>query len=73
MVSSDDNKGQRPMDNMLTKREVCKRLEVSSRTLDRWRAMGLLKSFKRGGIVRFKESEVMAFVNKHHKAKSWFS
>ncbi|MBN9517754.1 helix-turn-helix domain-containing protein [bacterium] len=45
----------------LTKKEVAKRLGVSSRTVNRWMSEGLLKPFRRGQVLRFKLEDVEAF------------
>ena len=45
----------------LTKQEVADRLQVSTRTVARWRSKGWLKEFRRGQVVRFKRADVEAF------------
>ena len=47
-------------DNFITSQEACKRLNVSSRTLERYARDGLLKKFRRriGREVFYKRSEV---------------
>jgi excisionase family DNA binding protein len=47
--------------DFLTKQEVADRLQVSTRTVCRWRSMGLLKEFRRGQVLRFKREDVEAF------------
>lgn len=45
----------------LTKKEVAKRFGVSTRTVNRWLSLGLLKPFRRGQVLRFKLEDVEAF------------
>lgn len=47
-------------ENFLTSEETCKRLNVSSRTLERYVRNGLLKKYRRriGREVYYKQSEV---------------
>ncbi|QDU20602.1 helix-turn-helix domain-containing protein [Urbifossiella limnaea] len=47
--------------DFLTKQEVADRLQVSTRTVSRWRSEGLLKEFRRGQVLRFKLEDVEAF------------
>lgn len=48
-------------DDFLTKQEVAARLRVSTRSVNRWMAEGLLKPFRRGQVLRFKIEDVEAF------------
>lgn len=41
------------MTESMTKREAAEFFQISERTLDRWRAEGVLKCFKHRGTVRF--------------------
>ncbi|MEM1186805.1 MAG: helix-turn-helix domain-containing protein [Planctomycetota bacterium] len=48
-----------PQRKLLTRTEVAQRLGIHERTVDDWRARGLIKATKLGGrLVRFHESEV---------------
>jgi excisionase family DNA binding protein len=49
---------------LLTKRQAAERFQVSTRTLDRWRAAGLLPAFKVGGTVRFRPADLERFLKK---------
>jgi len=47
---------------MMTKREVCDLLRVSTETIDRWSAQGAIKKFKSGNVVRYVRSSVEKFI-----------
>lgn len=50
---------------LLTSKEVCKLLCISSRTLQEWRNMGKIPFIKIGGKVLYKQSEVMKILDKN--------
>ncbi len=49
-------------EKIFTKKGTASVLAVSPETIDRLRKSGALKSFKVGGQVRFKESEILSFI-----------
>jgi excisionase family DNA binding protein len=51
------------MTKLLTKAEVSEALKVSTRTIDRLRARGLLNATKVLGAIRFQPEEVKAFLD----------
>jgi len=44
---------------LITTKEVCKLLGVSSSTLHIWRKQGIIKGFRVGNKVRFKKTEIL--------------
>lgn len=56
------------MDRWLSKRQVCLILGISSATLDRYKAKGVIPYYKisdyKSGKVRFKEKDVLEFLEK---------
>lgn len=50
---------------LLTKSEASRFLRCSSRTVDRYRAQGIIRAVKLGGKALFKESDLQAVVNRH--------
>jgi excisionase family DNA binding protein len=52
------------VEKLLNKKEAAALFGISERTLDRWRAQGLITAFKRGGIVRFREVDIERLVVK---------
>lgn len=50
---------------LLTKQEAAKFLRVSTRTIDRFRALGKLRAVKVGAKALFRESDLQTVVNKH--------
>ena len=57
------------IEKLYTKKGTASILEVSPETLDRLRKSGALKSFKVGGQVRFKESEILSFIEEASSCK----
>ena len=55
---------------VMTRREAADYLRVSQRTLDRFRAAGLLPSFKVRGVVRLRREDVEAFLARFLKSES---
>lgn len=46
-------------DRLLTRKEVCKMLQVSLVTIHNWTKAGILNPYRIGNKLRFKESEVL--------------
>lgn len=46
-------------DRLLTRREVCELLKISTVTTHNWAKAGILKPYRIGNKIRFKESEVL--------------
>lgn len=57
------------MQKPLTKQEAARFFQVSERTLDRWRAEGLIRAFKFGNTVRFDPQHLAAVIDKKMRAK----
>lgn len=49
----------------IDKREVCRRLGVSVRTVELWMRQGFLPYYKLGNSVRFKWSEIERHLGRH--------
>ena len=49
-------------EKLLTASEVCQRLKISKPTLHRWKKTGYIKSTKVRGSLRFRESDVVKFL-----------
>ncbi|TCI85322.1 helix-turn-helix domain-containing protein [Tenacibaculum sp. M341] len=61
-VLKDLNPTQQPQtttDKLLTRKEVCKLLQVSLVTVHNWTKQGILNPYRIGNKLRFKESEVL--------------
>ena len=60
------------MERLLTPKEVCAALGMTAKTapitLMRWRLEGRIRGVKVGKAVRFRESDVEAFIKKQAKA-----
>ncbi len=56
-----------PMQPPLTKKQVADFLQVSERTIDRWRAEGRLQCFKYRGTVRFRPEWVEELLTRKTK------
>ena len=56
--------------DLMTKRLVAEMLGKTERTIDLWRKLLGLPSYKLGHSVYFKKSEVLAFVEKHKAGMS---
>jgi excisionase family DNA binding protein len=52
---------------LLTKKEAANRLTISTRTLDRFRRLGLLQAVKVRNVVRFRESDLDDFLSRHRR------
>ena len=50
------------MDSLKTKKEAADRLKVSTRTIDRLRARETLRYVTVGGQIRFRDSDLEAFI-----------
>ena len=46
-------------DKLLTRKEVCKMLQISLVTVHNWTKQGILNPYRIGNKLRFKESEVL--------------
>lgn len=46
-------------DRLLTRKEVCKMLQISLVTVHNWTKQGILNPYRIGNKLRFKESEVL--------------
>lgn len=46
-------------DKLLTRKEVCKLLQISLVTVHNWTKQGILNPYRIGNKLRFKESEVL--------------
>jgi hypothetical protein len=57
-----ESQEQEPGDRLVTKREVAERLGLSTRSVERLSASGLLRRVKILGAVRFRLSEVLAIM-----------
>jgi excisionase family DNA binding protein len=53
------------LEKPLTKKETAEYLRCSERTLDRYRAVGILRAVKLRGKVLFKQESVMSLLKKH--------
>lgn len=51
---------QSPPDHLLTKPQIASRLQVSTRTIDSWMALGYIPFFRIGRCVRFRWDDVLA-------------
>lgn len=56
----------------LTENELSKRLKVSTRTLQEWRASGKIDyiQFEKKGKILYRESDIQKFLEKHY-LKAW--
>jgi len=50
---------QETTDKLITRKEVCKLLQVSLVTVHNWTKQGILNPYRIGNKLRFKESEVL--------------
>lgn len=65
MANNDKSGANRPTHShtpieYLTRKDVSKLLNASLPTVDRWAAIGMLKSYRIGNFVRFKRHEIDA-------------
>jgi excisionase family DNA binding protein len=58
------------MPNWSTKKQLAAFLGVSERTIDRLRRSGLLKAFKLGRLVRFRQEDVEEFLARQCDSQS---
>ncbi|WP_431422043.1 helix-turn-helix domain-containing protein [Bacteroides hominis] len=54
-------------EHFLTDREVSAKLKVSRRTLQEWRTNGRIAYIALGGKTLYKESDIQAMLEKHHR------
>lgn len=54
-----------PAGDLLTKTEAAAFLRIKNRTLDDWRAAKILPCIERGRFIRFRRSELEAFLAVH--------
>jgi len=52
-------------EHLLTRREVCARLRISETTLWRRTLLGDLPSIKIGSLVRYRQADVDAFIDRN--------
>ena len=58
------------LDRLLTVMETARVLRLSSRTLDRYRATGVGPAYyKLGGRIRYRRSDLMAWVQKNRRTR----
>lgn len=53
-----------PQDKLLTRNEVAQLLNISLPTLHTWPKQGVVKSYRVGSSIRFKQSEVYEALNR---------
>lgn len=53
------------MPNMMTKLQLADFLSVSTRTIDLYRRLGLIRAVKVRGMVRFPSPQVLDFLSRH--------
>lgn len=53
--------------SLLTKKETARFLNLSTRTLDRYRSEGLIRAVKGRGKVLFRPEELEAYLRKHQE------
>jgi excisionase family DNA binding protein len=56
-------------EGLIDKKQTGKYLKASVPSIDRWRAKGLLRAVKLGGLVRFRFQDVRDFVDRNVEAK----
>lgn len=52
------------VDKLLTRKEAAATFQVTTRTLDRWRRRGLLRTVAVGRVVRFRQDDLMAVIHR---------
>lgn len=52
------------VDKLLTRKEAAARFQVTTRTLDRWRRRGLLRTVAVGRVVRFRQDDLTAVIHR---------
>ena len=57
-----------PADEYLSKREIAKRLNKETRTIDNWMRRGILPYYKLGRTVAFKWCDVQAHLDANFRA-----
>lgn len=53
--------------NLLTAEQVCDKLKISQRTLRKWTSQRQIPHVKLGRAVRFKESDIDAFIQRSYR------
>lgn len=53
---------QKKEDRLLTTHEACETLRISRPTLHRWKTEGIIPHVRIGASIRYKESDVMKFI-----------
>ena len=51
-------------DKFLTRKQAADRFRVTTRTIDRWRSLGLIRAVAIGGVVRFRPEDLRAAVRR---------
>ncbi|MDD4555374.1 MAG: helix-turn-helix domain-containing protein [Bacteroidales bacterium] len=59
------NVSSREVGGWLDHQDICKMLNISKRTLDHYRELGLIPFSKIGGKVFYRESDINAYLNNH--------
>ena len=54
-------------DRLLTAKEVADLIQVDRSTVSRWAKAGTLPSLKIGDLLRFRPSDIEAFINAHRR------
>jgi excisionase family DNA binding protein len=49
-------------EQLLTRKQAAEQFRVTTRTIDRWRGRGLLKTVVVGRVVRFREEDLRAVI-----------
>ena len=62
--------GSSPKAKLIDRAQMAKAASVSCRTLDEWRANGVIPYFKIGKIVRFDLNSVMAVLRERYEVRS---
>jgi phage terminase Nu1 subunit (DNA packaging protein) len=62
--------GNPPETKLIDRHEMAQAANVSCRTLDEWRANGVIPYFKIGKIVRFDLNSVMAVLRERYEVRS---
>ena len=57
-----------PIEPLLTARQVAEILSLSAHTILDWAEAGRLPSFKLGHAVRFRQSEIAAWIAERHRS-----
>ncbi|MES2709761.1 MAG: helix-turn-helix domain-containing protein [Verrucomicrobiota bacterium] len=65
MTSTEPTRWSFPDGELLTKQEAAAALTIKIRTLDDWRANKLLPFIEKGRYIRFRKSDIEAFLASH--------